>query len=210
MTAGATVFVVDDDPAVRDSLRMLLKSVHLRSETFASAQQFLDQYDPEQPGCLLLDVRLPGMSGPDLMARLSERQIKLPTIIITGHGDVPLAVRAMKSGALDFLEKPFNDQMILEGIQRALKLDADLRNRRAERSHAAARLARLTPGERAVLDRMVVGEPYKVIATALGVSYKTVEARRARIMAKLQAKSLAELVRLALIVAPEESAVAGA
>lgn len=200
MFAEPTVFIVDDDEAVRDSLRWLMKSVGLAAETYPSAQAFLDSYDPQRPGCLVLDIRMPGMSGLDLQELLPERGVELPLIFISGHGDVPMAVRALKSGAFDFIEKPFNDQLLLERVQRAIEADAAQRRERSARADITARMALLTPREREVLDRVVAGASNKGISRDLGVSLKTVEAHRARVMEKLQAGSLTELVRLVLSV----------
>ncbi len=204
-----TVFVVDDDDAMRESLRWLISSVQLKVETYSSASEFLENCHPGMPGCLVLDVRMPGMSGLELQEKLAKEQITLPVIIITGHGDVPMAVRAMKSGAVDFIQKPFNDQVLLDRIQYALDRDARARNEQAEKSEIASRLALLTPREREVMDMVVEGEPNKVIAVKLGVSAKTVEAHRARVMEKMRAGSLSELVRMAMTVGigrqPEET-----
>jgi two-component system, LuxR family, response regulator FixJ len=193
-----TVFVVDDDDAVRESLSWLIESVGLRVETYASPREFLAAYDPVRPGCLVLDVRMPGMSGLDLQDRLAPLQNPPPTIIITGHGDVPMAVRAMKAGAVDFIEKPFNDQVLLDCIQRALERDDQNRRRQMRRASVGTLLAQLTPREREVMDRMVAGMPNKAMAADLGISVKTVEAHRAKVMEKMQAESLSELVRMVL------------
>jgi two-component system response regulator FixJ len=192
----ATVFVVDDDPAVRKSLETLLKSVGLNVETFRSAQEFLAGYDAARPGCLVLDVRMPGMSGLELQRTLRERGLDIPTIIVTGHGDVPVAVRALKDGALEFLEKPFSKQILLEYISQALKRDAAGRDRRGQHQELAARLARLTDRERQVMDLVVAGKVSKEVAAALGLSKKTVDVHRARVMQKLRVESVAELVEL--------------
>jgi FixJ family two-component response regulator len=197
MNTEPIVYVVDDDQAVRDSLRWLIESIGHRVEAFDHAQEFLDAYDSEQPGCLVLDVRMPGMSGLDLQDRLRDRGIQLPIIIITGHGDVPMAVRAMKSGALDFVEKPFSDQVLLERIQQALDLDGRMRQRFERVKDIAARLATLTPREREVMDQVVAGHANKVIAYELGVSMKTVEAHRGKVMRKMKARSLSDLVQMA-------------
>jgi len=194
----ATVFVVDDDQAMRSSLQWLIESVGLAVESFASADDFLNSYYPGRAGCLLLDVRMPGMSGLELQEYLNAHQIKIPVIIITGHGDVHMAVRAMKRGAVDFIEKPFNDEILLDAIRNALSLDERRRGYQAERAELAARLAHLTPREHEVMDMVTDGRSNKEIANALGVSAKTVEAHRARVMEKMQAGSLAELVRMAI------------
>lgn len=198
MPSAATVFVVDDDEAMRSSMAWLIESEGLRVETFDSAQSFLAACYPGRAGCLLLDVRMPGMSGLELQEHLRHRQMRLPVIIITGHGDVPMAVRAMKAGAVDFIEKPFDDETLLATIQRALELDAYQRSQQAGRAEIAARLAQLTPREHEVMLMVTDGMSNKEIANELGVSAKTVEAHRARVMEKMEARSLAELVRMVL------------
>ncbi len=197
-TEQPTVFIVDDDEAVRDSLSWLMSSVGLAAESFSSAQGFLDEYVPSRPGCLVLDIRMPGISGLDLQEQLPSYKIELPLIFISGHGDVPMAVRALKSGAFDFIEKPFNDQVLLECVQRAIEKDAEYRRKRAAKADVTARMDLLTPREREVLELVVDGASNKVISNSLGVSLKTVEAHRSRVMEKLQAGSLSELVRLVL------------
>jgi RNA polymerase sigma factor (sigma-70 family) len=193
-----TIFVVDDDDGMRSSLQWLLESEGLRVETFGSARDFLNSYYPGRAGCMLLDVRMHGMSGLELQEHLREQEIQIPVIIITGHGDVPMAVRAMKSGALDFIEKPFDDEKMLHAIRRALGIDKLRRERQADRANLAARLANLTPREHEVMLQVTDGKSNKEIANALGVSSKTVEAHRARVMEKMEARSLAELVRMVL------------
>jgi FixJ family two-component response regulator len=193
-----TVFVVDDDEGVRNSLRFLLKSVGLATDALASASEFLDAYKPNQPGCLVLDVRMPGMSGLELQQQLNLRGAVIPVIFITGHGDIPMAVEAMQQGAFDFLQKPFRDQDLIDRIQRALERDA--RNRAALDQHARIRerLDSLTPREREVLALMTRGQPNKIMAAELGVSQRTVEIHRARVMEKSGAASLAQLVRMVM------------
>lgn len=193
-----TVFVVDDDQAMRSSLKWLIESVGMSVETYDSADQFIRNYYPGRAGCLLLDVRMPGMSGLELQEHFIQHQIKVPIIIITGHGDVPMAVRAMKAGAVDFIEKPFNDELLLESIRNALMLDVEQRNLQAERAEVATRLAHLTPREHEVMEMVTDGRSNKEIALTLGVSAKTVEAHRARVMEKMQAHSLADLVKMAM------------
>ncbi|MEE9358215.1 response regulator transcription factor [Candidatus Vondammii sp. HM_W22] len=195
----ATVFVVDDDQAMRNSLKWLIESVGMNVEVFGSADEFIRNYYPGRAGCLLLDVRMPGMSGIELQEYFVEQQIRIPVIIITGHGDVPMAVRAMKVGAVDFIEKPFNDELLLDSIRNALIIDVEQRSLQAERSEIAARLAALTPREHQVMEMVTNGRANKEIALALGVSAKTVEAHRARVMEKMQANSLAELVKMAMV-----------
>ncbi|HUL47747.1 MAG TPA: response regulator transcription factor [Steroidobacteraceae bacterium] len=193
-----TVFVVDDDEGVRNSLRFLLRSVGLQTQTQASATEFLDTYKPSQPGCLVLDVRMPGMSGLELQQQLNLRGAVIPVIFITGHGDIPMAVEAMQQGAFDFLQKPFRDQDLIDRIQRALERDG--RNRAALDQHAKIRerLDSLTPREREVLALMTRGKPNKIMAAELGVSQRTVEIHRARVMEKSGAASLAQLVRMVM------------
>lgn len=198
MTSEPIVFVVDDDSSLRKSLEWLIKSVGLSVETHASAQSFLDRYDPARPGCLVLDLRMPGMSGLELQTKLTEQDIDIPVIMITGHGEVPTAVRAMKSGALDFIEKPFSDQALLDRIQQAIEQDARTRKQHRFRRDALRQIEVLTPREREVMDLVVGGLPNKKIASELSVSEKTVEVHRAHVMKKLSAPSLADLVRLAL------------
>ena len=198
MNNQPTVFVVDDDQAMRNSLQWLIESVAMQVETYDSATAFINSYYPGRSGCLLLDVRMPGMSGLELQEYLAENQISIPVIIITGHADVPMAVRAMKAGAIDFIEKPFNDELLLESIRHALQLDERQRDMQSQRAEVATRLARLTPREHEVMVMVTNGRANKEIASALGVSAKTVEAHRARVMEKMEAGSLAELVRMAL------------
>ncbi len=195
MSNEQTVFIVDDDPAVRDALSWMIGTLQHPVETFESAQAFLDVYDAEKPGCLVLDVRLPGMSGLQLQQKLKEENIQLPVIIITGHGDVPMAVRAMQTGALNFFEKPFRDQEVLDCIQEALQQDAHLRENTESNKEVIERINTLTPREKELMKLMVNGDANKVIATTCGISVKTVEVHRARIMSKMQARSLPALVR---------------
>jgi len=190
-----TVFVVDDDPAVRRTLQLLMEFAGFRAECFASAEEFLNRYDPEKPGCLVLDVRLKGQSGLDLQQQLVSEGIGIPVIMMTGHGDVPTAVRAMRTGALDFIEKPFNDQLLLDRVRQAVELDLGNREVRQKRAEIAARLALLTPREREVLERVVSGRANKQISAELHISTKTVEAHRAHVMEKMQADSLADLIQ---------------
>lgn len=194
-----TVFIVDDDAAIRRSLRFLIESSGLAAETYGTAEEFLDRYDPARPGCLILDVRMPGMSGLHLQEELVSRQAGLPIIVVTGYAEVPMAVRALQKGARDFIEKPFSDQMLLEKVHDAIAGDLEARRRKAERDVALEALARLTDREREVLDRVIAGKPNKVIALELFLQVKTVEAHRARVMKKLEASSLADLVRLTML-----------
>jgi FixJ family two-component response regulator len=192
------VFVVDDDQEVRDALRLLMESVGLAVEDFASAGEFLEQFDPSLPGCILLDVRMPGMSGLDLQARLAVERLHPPIIIITGHGDVPMAVRAVQAGAVDFIEKPFNDQSLLDSVHRAIEQDASQRGEASRLADIRDRHNRLTPREREVLALVVAGKRNKVIAADLSVSQSTVEAHRAKVMEKMEADTLSDLMRMML------------
>jgi two-component system, LuxR family, response regulator FixJ len=197
MAIEGTIYVVDDDDAVRDSLALLLEAAGLRVEAFAGAAEALRRCRVERPACVVTDVRMPGMDGLELQRQLSRLHAQLPVIVITGHGDVPLAVQAMKAGALDFIEKPFSDQVILASIEAAVT--------RGRRGAAAAvtgkfgeHLARLTPRERDVFHQLIVGNPNKVIAHNLSISARTVEIHRARVMEKMEVRSLPELVRRAI------------
>jgi len=193
-----TVFIVDDDEVVARSLRWLIESIKLHVATFVNAKAFLDGYRPELPGCLILDVRMPGMSGIELQEQLQARQWKIPVLFITGHGDVQMAVRAVKAGAFDFVEKPFNDQDMLDRIQHALAKDTEQRKIDAERTLLLRRLDSLTLREREVMHLVVDGLPNKLIADQLGLSAKTVEVHRARVMEKTGARSISDLVKLVL------------
>ena len=196
MTSENTVYVVDDDAAIRRFLRQLIRSVGLRVETYATAQEFLDTYQAGSSGCLLLDIRMPQMSGLELQAELMRREIDLPVIILTGHGDVKVAVHAMKAGAVDFIEKPFNNELLLHGIQKAIANSLRSSTIRVRRQEVLQRMNALTPREREVLHKVVAGETNKGVARHLGISEKTVEIHRAKVMEKMQAKSLADLVRI--------------
>ena len=194
--ACAKVFVVDDDPAVRDALAMLIRSVDLEVETFASGTDFLDAHDSQVTGCLVLDVRMPGMSGLDLQETLAAHGSALPIIFVTGHADVPMAVRAIRAGAFDFIEKPFQDQELLDRIHQALDLASRERRDREKSLRIVDHLALLTPREREVLQLVVQGHANKVIANRLELSQRTVEIHRANVMRKMEAGSLADLVRM--------------
>jgi len=198
------VFVVDDDADVRDSMRMLLEVAGFKVRSFSSAKHFLADGDPKH-GCLIADIRMPDMSGLELQEEVTRRQIALPVIIITGHGDVPLAVQAMKAGAIDFLEKPFDDEMILASVRRAMEIGSRARGRAAETRAAQGLLSALTPRERGVLDMLVQGRSNKVVAHELGISPRTVEIHRAHIMNKMEASSLSDLVRLVLAAEPNSA-----
>lgn len=200
MTDIPTVAIVDDDKAVRDSLQWLVESVGLKAKTYESAQRFLEELNQDDFGCAVLDIRLPGMSGLDLQDRLNERGETMPTIIITGHADVPVAVRAMKAGAMDFVEKPFSNQMLLDRIRDALEADDAHRTTTQQVEQIEKRLSRLTPREREVMDLVVQGRLNKQIAADLGLSHKTIEVHRAHVMEKMEAETLADLVRMAVAV----------
>lgn len=193
-----TVFIVDDEAEVRDALKLLMDSVGLAAETFASAQEYLDQFDAHRFGCLVLDIRMPGMSGLELQERLFKEPLHPPMVIITGHGDVPMAVRALQAGAVDFIEKPFRDQVLLDSVHRAITRDAEQRGEASRLADIEARLQRLTPREREVLDLIMTGMRNKVIAVELGVSQSTVEAHRSKVMEKMEAKTLSDLMRMML------------
>lgn len=198
MTAAeAMVFVVDDDVGTRESLKNLIRSVGLRVEAFASAQDFLRSTRPDVPGCLVLDVRLPGLSGLDLQKRMAEVELEIPIVFITGHGDIPMSVRAMKAGAVEFLTKPFRDQELLDAIQQALDRDRNAREQRAEVQALRSRYRLLTPREREVMTLVVTGLLNKQIAGELGTSEASVKVHRQHVMEKMQAGSLAALVRMA-------------
>jgi len=201
MPPDATVFIVDDDAAMRESLRWLLESVSLDVETFANAEEFLAAYQPTRPGCLVLDVRMPGMSGLGLQETLVARNLTLPVIIITGYAEVPTAVRALKTGAIDFIEKPFSDDILLERIRHAIAVDRQRRDEQALHADAEARFRQLTPREREVMDLVIAGKANKVIAAELNLSPKTIEVHRGNLMKKMEVDSVAELVRLGLLLA---------
>lgn len=198
MTNEPTIFIVDDDEAVRDSLKALLESAGLKVQAYGSGQEFLNANDPSRSGCLLLDIRMPDMSGLEVQEELVAKQDNLPIIMITGHGDIPIAVKAMKAGAFDFIEKPFKDEVILDSLRRALGLDEQFRRKESSAIDVGARVALLTPRERDVLEQLVIGRQNKVIAFDLGISPRTVEVHRARVMEKMKARSLSHLVRMAL------------
>jgi FixJ family two-component response regulator len=195
---AAAVFIVDDDEAVRNSLRLLVRSVGLTAVTFSSAQEFLATYDPTHAGCLVLDVRMPGLSGIELQQQLNLRGAIIPVIFITGHGDIPMAVEAMRQGAFDFLQKPFRDQELIDRVQRALEEDHSNRAALLERGRIRERRDSLTPREREVLALVTSGKPNKIMAADLGLSQRTIEIHRARVMEKMGATSLAQLVRMML------------
>ena len=191
-----TIFVVDDDDAVRDSLRDLIDSVGLEVATYPSAHAFLEVYDNAQGGCLVLDIRMPGMSGLELQDRLNERSSSLPIVFITGHGDVPMAVEAMKRGAVDFIQKPFRDQELLDRINLALEQNRRRRAADETKQDIEERITTLTRREREVMEMVIQGKANKVIAIDLGLSQRTVEVHRSHVMDKMKARTLAELVRM--------------
>lgn len=193
-----TVFIVDDESALRNSLRWLLESIRLCIETFDSAESFLASYTPDRAGCLVLDVRMPGISGPELMDQLNRIGATIPIIFLSAHGDVPLTVRAMKGGAFDFLQKPYNNQEFIDRVRQALALDLSNRSQRKRLDDYSTKLATLTLRERQIMDRVVDGQSNKLIARELGISYKTVEAHRSRLMRKMGATSLADLLQQVL------------
>lgn len=203
MSDSSTIYVVDDHEAVRDSLGALLHSAGLPVELYSCATDFLKALNPSRHGCVLLDLRLPDMSGIEVLHNISKLGAKLSTIIISGYGDIPLAVRAMKAGAVDFIEKPCTDDVILDCVNRALEIAERARVEEATSEELGDRLTLLTPREREVLDALVSGLPNKMIAHQLGISPRTVEIHRARVMAKMEAKSLSHLVRMALAVGIE-------
>jgi FixJ family two-component response regulator len=194
-----TVFIVDDDPAIRFAMQALMDSVDLNHEIYESGDDFLEQVGIDRCGCLVLDIRMPGLGGLELQEELIRRGNSLPIIFITGHGDVPMAVEAMQKGALDFIQKPFRDQDLLDRIREALKADQRRRHEAQVHEEVENRIDKLTNREREVFDLVVTGKPNKVIAYELGVSQRTVEIHRARVMEKMQARSLADLVKMHML-----------
>jgi FixJ family two-component response regulator len=198
-SSEATVFIVDDDEAVRDSLGLLLRSVGYRARCYGSAKDFLKAFDPRDYGCLVLDIRMPGMTGLELQKHLAEIGCNIPIVFITGHGDIPMAVEAVRQGAVDFLQKPFQDQELVDRIDDAMKQAAEQREGELERLEILDRIESLTAREKQVMGEVVLGKANKVIAGDLGVSQRTVEIHRARVMEKMQANSLAHLVRMVMV-----------
>ena len=197
------VYLVDDDDAAREYLQWLLETAGWNVQAFDGAQGFLDAYDPSRPGCLVTDVRMPGLSGLDLQRELATRSIRLPIIMISAFAEVPMAVRAMRDGAVDFLEKPFDGQRLVERVRSALESDCNQRAEQAQRDAVAASLARLTPRQLSVLEGLTAGKPSKVIAAELGVSPRTVDVHRFRLLHQLGAQSLPDLFRRVLLVRGE-------
>lgn len=197
-----TVFIVDDEEEVRDSLKMLIESIGLVTETYESAQAYLESFDASRPGCLILDVRMKGMSGLSLQEYLQNEPLHPPIIIITGHGDVQMAVRAVKGGASEFLEKPFNEQQLLDSIHIAIEQDAEQRGKASKLAEIQARVDRLTYREKEVMDLIVSGMLNKNIAGELSISQSTVEAHRSKVMEKMEAKTLSDLMRMIISLRP--------
>lgn len=195
-----TVYVVEDDEAVRDSLELLLKSAQKNVSTYMTANAFLGDYSEDMAGCIVLDIRMPGMDGMELQKRLNERHSILPIIFVTGHGDVPMAVDAMKEGAVDFIQKPYREEALLEKIEAALELDREQRKTLGEKKEILRKLNTLTPRETEIMQRMIAGQANKVIAIELEISQRTVEIHRSRVMHKMGTHSLAHLVRMVLSV----------
>ncbi len=193
-----TIFIVDDDPAMRESLGWLLETIGHPVKTYENAQAFLEKFDSHAPGCLVLDVRLPGMSGLQLQKKMKSDNAILPVIIISGHGDVPMAVKAMQQGALEFHEKPFRDQELLDSIQNALEVDATNRRKKAASIETQKRVDTLTPREKEVMALLIKGNPNREVASQCNISVKTVEVHRARIMDKMKAGSFPELIHMVL------------
>ncbi len=198
MPSKPIVHIVDDDSAIRDALSFLMKSIGFESNAYASAEAFLNQADLDRPGCLVVDVRMHGISGLELQQVLNERSINLPVIIITGHGDVPMAVQAMKAGAVDFLEKPYDNDVLIARIRQSLDDAKNEQDKESRTAEAKALVAQLTPREVEVMNLLVAGKHNKLIANELNISVRTAEAHRAKVMKKLQADSLSDVVRVAL------------
>jgi two-component system response regulator FixJ len=199
MNREPTVFLVDDDPTVRDALGLFLESTGMAVKPYASAQDFLEEYRTEWPGCVVLDIRMPGMTGLELQDFLKVRNIKIPIIFLTGHGDVPMSVKAFKAGAVDFIEKPFNDHVLLARIREAIEQDSQTRTNQARIDEVRRRYVHLTPREKEVMRLVVCGHSNKEIARQLDISHRTIDVHRARLMEKMLAHSLPELVNMAAI-----------
>jgi two-component system, LuxR family, response regulator FixJ len=203
MTQTPTVFIVDDDAAVRDALALLMSSAHLGCATFSGAGEFLAHYTPEAAGCVLLDVRMPETDGLTLQRELAARGSRLPVIILSGHGDIPMAVQALRAGAIDFLTKPFDSKVLLARVHEAIEIDARTRQAHLDRSTIESRLALLTPREAEIVQYIAAGMPTKSIAAKIGSSHNTVHNQRSSILKKMQAESAADLVRMVMIARPE-------
>jgi two-component system response regulator FixJ len=204
MASQATVYIVDDDESVRRSLRWLIESAHFAVETFTSGEEFLDSYDPSRPGCLILDIRMNGMSGLDVQRKLAEKKFAIPVIMKTGHGDVPLCTKAFKAGAFDFIEKPANDKVLIHAIQQALAADAEHRQRNDIEPERLGRLSRLSPRETEVMELIVKGRNQKQIALDLNISFQTAAKHRAKVLTKLGVANDVELTRLIMTVQTSE------
>ncbi len=198
MNGATPVYLIDDDPRIREAMRMLLKSVGLPLQTYATAQEFLSEYDEGRAGVLVLDIRMPGMSGLELQQRLHEQGSDLATIILSGHADVPMAVRALKAGAIDFLEKPVNDQILLDRIQQGLEQVRHRMRLHSEQGEVQGRIKKLTPREHEVMDLLVSGMSNKDIALKLNISRKTLDIHRSKVLQKMEAETIADLVRMVL------------
>jgi FixJ family two-component response regulator len=203
MKQTPTVFIVDDDAAVRDALALLMRSAHLACATFTGASDFLAQFNVDAAGCVLLDVRMPEIDGLELQRELASRGSRLPVIILSGHGDIPMAVQALRAGAIDFLTKPFDSKVLLARVHEAIEIDARARKVHIDRSIIESRLALLTPREKEVLQYIAAGMPTKSIAAKIGSSHNTVQNQRSSILKKMQAESAADLVRMVMIARPE-------
>ena len=198
MNENQTIFIVDDEKSVRDSIKFLMESIGLQAKVFSSAQEYLQQFDADAPGCLITDIRMPMMSGLDLQLKLSENAAHLPIIMITGHGDVPMAVSAIKQGAIDFVEKPFNNQKLLDIVYKALEIDAKCRGENTKLSDIQQKYQYLTDKEKRVFELVIKGILNKQIAQELFVTQSAIEARRAKIMEKMQANNLSDLMRIGM------------
>ena len=199
MNEDQTIFIVDDEKPVRDSIKFLMESIGLQAKVFASAQEYLDQFDDDAPGCLITDIRMPMMSGLDLQQKLSEKALHPPIIMITGHGDVPMAVSAIQQGAIDFVEKPFNNQKLLDIVYKALEIDAKRRGENTKLDDIQQKYQYLTDKEQQVFELVIKGHLNKQIAQELFVTQSAIEARRAKIMEKMQANNLSDLMRMGMV-----------
>lgn len=194
------VYIIDDDTEITDAIERLMQSVGLKTQTYHSAESFCEQYDTNMPGCILLDIRMPGMSGLELQERISQKGYAPPIIVITGHGDVPMAVKSVKSGAFNFIEKPFHDQDLLDNVHRAFKLDAEQRGEKVKIEGIINRVNSLTPREKQVMFAVINGQRNREIAAELSITTPTVEAHRSKVMKKMNAKTLSELMRMVICI----------